>query len=127
VRAFLFLLGTVAALSGAFKLRGKVRARMGSTPLALGELMAGAVAVLLAAGGEPGTWGGMLLGLLVLLMILATAHQLHLARLWKDSRRRSEEARLKAFLATQGPGARRPSGAGDGGEGGEAGRGSGVG
>ncbi len=96
----LFLLGTLALGSGAIKLRGRTRALTGRSPLAISEIVAGAM---LAAGAglgladlPPLAWLSVV-GVLVLVVGSAISHARLLARRAED-RERSAERRFRHYL-----------------------------
>ena len=99
----LILVGLLACLSGALKMRGRVRDTIGRSPLAIGEAASGAFALFGSgmglSGVRPLAWTVVLLAI-GLTLISTWIHARDIARYVKK-REASEALRLKAFLLSQ--------------------------
>jgi hypothetical protein len=94
----LLLLGVLAGLSGALKLRARVRSLLGASPLAVAEVGAGALTVigsgLRLARLRPLAWT-VVVAVAVLVVLSTAAHARRVVR-HQRARRASEEMRFKS-------------------------------
>lgn len=98
VGILLLLLGTLAAGSGALKLRAHTRALLGASPLAMVELAAGALTVIGSGIGlarlRPLAWA--VVAVVAVLVIASTAAHARRVVVNQRARRASEELRFTA-------------------------------
>lgn len=102
----LMLVGLLTLLSGAAKLRGRIRSTVGYTPIAVAETLCG-LAVLLGSGMglarmRPLAWA--LVVALLGLMLLSTWIQIRRIADRRRKRELSEEWRLKAYMLDESSG-----------------------
>ncbi len=95
----LFLVGLLALVSGALKLRPRMRDALGTPPLAVAEVVAGALVVVGSAAGLSRTpvapW---VVAATLLLVVAAVVAQARRAGRWRRSREMSEAERLQSYV-----------------------------
>ena len=95
----LFLVGLLALVSGTLKLRERMRATVGRSPLAVFEVVAGALVVIGSGVGLSRTplapWAA---GLTLAVVFASAVDQARRAARLKRSREMSEEERLQSYV-----------------------------
>ncbi len=96
----LLLIGILSVASGAFKMRGRVRSLVGSSPLAVAEVISGALTVLGSGMGlsrvRPLAWTVVAV-VLALIVVSSSAHARRAVQ-HRKRRERSEDARLETYV-----------------------------
>lgn len=96
----LLLVGLLAVASGGFKLRGRVRALLGQSALAIMEVVLGAATVIGSGVGlwrvRPVAWA-VVVGMLGLIVVSLLAHARRAVR-HRRTQEQSEAARLASYL-----------------------------
>ena len=99
----LLLVGVLAVASGTFKLRPRVRSLVGTSPLAIAELVVGAVVVAGSGVGlarvRPLAW--ILVAVALALIVASSVTLVRAALVSRRSREASAEARLQIYLESR--------------------------
>lgn len=104
MRILLFGLGILALLSGGLKFRDRIRTRIGTTPLSLGELALGAIACVLALSmPQPTPLHSGVAAAIVVALVAAGVHQSKLTTAFQHRRDLSEAHRLQRFVDVVAP------------------------
>jgi hypothetical protein len=116
VGILLFLLGLLAAGSGALKLRERTRARLGVSPLTVTELVLGAGMIAGSGLGlsraRPAAWT--FVGVLLAVVIISAVRHIKEALKFRDRMAQSESDRLQWHLKTASLSGNGPAGREDG-------------
>lgn len=102
MRLLLLVLGVLALATAGLKLQDRVRSRIGTSPFALGEIVVGIAACLVASlVSDPGPLHASAAVASVLIIIISAVHQGRLTSAFSRRREQSEARRLKQFMAVQ--------------------------